>query len=296
MTDLRVKVYSGPQHFLDELKEQLEEHELENCQMIFKPKIWARDGVDGGYYAAALDGDKLVYAACWAPGNHLWLSWSPEDGGEKEAQELLAKHLGSVETVVKGVKGYQGCEPGAHTFTKAYETASNRNCKVHRGMATYKLTTVRYPEYIRDVVAKGELKQATPEDDMELFGSWYKGYNVQCLLPTPTDEECVQAVINLTKVNLLYIWHVDNQPVSMVFQVRPLKYGSSVAGVYTPPDSRRRGYASAMMAAFSEHLLKNFQFLTLHADNDNPTSNHIYVEVGFEKVRDTNDYEVLPQD
>jgi len=293
MSELTIKVYSGPQHFYDELRPQLEEHELENCQVIFKPKIWARDGHEGGYYAAVLDVEKLVYAACWAPGNHLWLSWSPEDGSEAEAQELLAKHLASVEIVVKGVRGFQGCEPGANTFTKAYEAASNKSCKVLRGMSTYKLTKVKYPEHIADLKANGLLRQATLNDDMDLFGSWYKGYNLQCLLPTPTDEECKAAVTNLTKHNLLFVWHVDNKPVSMAFQLRPLKYGTSVAGVYTPPELRKRGYATAMMAVFGDHLLKAFQFVTLHADDDNPTSNHIYQQVGYELARRTNDYEVL---
>ncbi|KAH8555494.1 hypothetical protein BGW37DRAFT_516416 [Umbelopsis sp. PMI_123] len=293
MSNLSVKVYSGPQHFLDELRSQLEEHELENCQVIFKPKIWARDGVDGGYYAAVLDGDKLLYAACWAPGNHLWLSWSPEDGGGTEEQELLAKHVATVDIVVKGVRGYMGCEPGAKTFTSAYAAATNQMIQVHRSMYTYKLIKVRYPDHCQELLGKGELRQATVNDDMKLIGNWYKGYNMQCKLPMPSDDECETAVTNLTKVGLLYLFVLENQPVSMAFQLRPLTYGTSVAGVYTPPEFRKRGYGSVLMATFGEHLLKTFQFVTLHADKYNPTSNHIYQDVGYEYIRDTNDYEVL---
>jgi uncharacterized protein len=293
MSNLSVKVYPGPQQFLDELRPQLEEHELENSQVIFKPKVWARDGVDGGYYAAVLDGDRLVYAGCWTLGNYMWLSWSPEDGSETEAQELLAKHVSTVESVVKGLNGYLGCEPGAKTFANAYAEATGRTVQVCRAMSTYKLTKVQWSEQCREMVAKGVLRQTTLDDDMKVIGSWYKAFIDQCRLPLLSDEECEKAVTSLTKVGLIYLWCLDKQPVSMAFQLRPLKYGTSVAAVYTPPEFRKRGYASALMATFSDHLLKSFQFVTLHADNDNPTSNRIYQEVGYQLVRFTNDYEIL---
>lgn len=293
MSNLCVKVYPGPQQFLDELRTQLGEHELENNQVIFKPKTWARDGVQGGHYAAVLHGEKLVYAGCWTPGNHMWLSWSPEDGSEAEAQELLAKHLATVESVVNGLEGYQGCEPGTKTFTNAYAEATNRTVQLRREMSTYKLTKVQWSKQCRDAVAKGVLRQATLDDNMKIIGSWYKGFNHQCKLPVLSDEDCEAAVTSLTKVGLLYVWCLNNQPVSMAFQLRPLKYGTSVAGVYTPPEFRKCGYASALMATLGDHLLKTFQFVTLHADNENPTSNHIYQEVGYQLVRYTNDYEIL---
>ncbi|KAG2187617.1 hypothetical protein INT44_005306 [Umbelopsis vinacea] len=292
MSNLSVKVYPGPQQFLDELRSQLDEHELENNQVIFKPTVWARDKVEGGYYAAVLDGEKLVYAGCWSPGNYLWLSWSPEDGSEIEAQELLAKHLATVESVVKGLDGYLGCEPGAKVFANAYSEATNRTVQVYRAMSTYKLTKVIWTEQCRKMVAKGVLRKATPDDDMKVIGSWYKAFNHQCKLPFLSLEECEKAIASLTKVGLLYLWCLGKQPVSMAFQLRPLKYGTSVAGVYTPPEFRKHGYASALVATLSDHLLKSYQFVTLHADDDNPTSNRIYQEMGYQLVRYTRDYKI----
>ncbi|CAM0137978.1 hypothetical protein VKS41_001199 [Umbelopsis sp. WA50703] len=291
MSDLAVKVYPGPQEFIDALLPQLEEHELENCQLIAKSRMWARDKVTGGYYAAVLEGEKLKYALCWAPGNLLWLSYSPPDGSDKDYQLVLAQHLAQVEHAVKGVYGFQGCEPGGETFKNAYEEASKQKFKIARGMATYKLIAVKYPEQSLELLKKGTLRPATKDDALELFAGWYRGYCEQCDMPLPSTEESVKAITNLSSVEMLYIWIVGGEPVSMTFKLRPLKYGTSVAGVYTPPELRKRGYATAMMAAFCARLLETFQFVTLHADKENTTSNHIYQDVGFVKTRDTNDYE-----
>ncbi|KAJ2960594.1 hypothetical protein NQZ79_g4017 [Umbelopsis isabellina] len=290
MSNLVVKVYPGPQEFLDALLPQLEEHELENCQLIAKSRMWARDKVTGGYYAAVLEGEELKYALCWAPGNLLWLSYSLPDGSDKDYQVLLAKHLAQVEHAVKEVYSFQGCEPGGVTFKNAYNEAANQNFETGRAMSTYKLTAVKYPEQSRDLLEKGTLRLATKDDNVKLFAEWYRGYCGLCALSTPSTEDCEKAMTNLISVEMLYIWILEGRPVSMTFKMRPLKHGTSVAGVYTPPDLRRRGYATAMMAAFCAKLLETFEFVTLHADKYNPTSNHIYQDVGFVKVRDTNDY------
>jgi predicted GNAT family acetyltransferase len=55
--------------------------------------------------------------------------------------------------------------------------------------------------------------------------------------------------------------------------------------VYTPPELRRRGYASALVAALSRRLLdEGRRFCFLYTDLANPTSNHIYREIGYEEV------------
>ncbi|KAK9385245.1 acyl-CoA N-acyltransferase [Lipomyces mesembrius] len=288
MADLRVKEYSGPENFLDELLPQLEEHELENGAVISKSKLWHQNKVERGYYVAVLDKDNiLTYAAVWAPGNYVWLSWSPPDGCE-EAQEKLAKHAATQSLSWTGIVG---CEPGAMTFVKAYTAALEKSYVVHRSMTTYRLTNVNIPDQARDMMSRGVLRMATVDDDMQMLANWYTGFNEQCLMPIPSEEEAIKEITS--RIGLLYLWILDEKPVSMVCKVRPLKYGCAVAGVYTPKEWRGQGYATAMMAAFSEHLRKDYDFVSLHADNNNPTSNHIYQRVGYEKYCITNDYLIV---
>ncbi len=62
--------------------------------------------------------------------------------------------------------------------------------------------------------------------------------------------------------------------------------------VYTPPEHQRRGYATACVAALSQHLLDSGRsFCFLFTDLANPTSNSIYQKIGYRPVCDFVDIE-----
>lgn len=63
--------------------------------------------------------------------------------------------------------------------------------------------------------------------------------------------------------------------------------GIRISAVYTPPDLRCRGYASALTAAVSQDQLnRGRRFCFLFTDLANPTSNKIYQEIGYRPVCD----------
>ena len=67
--------------------------------------------------------------------------------------------------------------------------------------------------------------------------------------------------------------------------------GVRVNMVYTPPELRRRGYASACVAALSQRMLDSGKkFCFLYTDLSNPTSNKIYQEIGYRPVFDVDEY------
>jgi predicted GNAT family acetyltransferase len=71
----------------------------------------------------------------------------------------------------------------------------------------------------------------------------------------------------------------------------PTPNGLRIGSVYTPPEYRRRGYASACTAATCEFILASGRsFATLFTDLANPTSNRIYQAIGFEPVCDAVQY------
>ena len=60
-----------------------------------------------------------------------------------------------------------------------------------------------------------------------------------------------------------------------------------IGPVYTPPEARNRGYASALVATISQaELDAGRRFCFLFTDLANPTANHIYQAIGYEPVRD----------
>jgi predicted GNAT family acetyltransferase len=61
--------------------------------------------------------------------------------------------------------------------------------------------------------------------------------------------------------------------------------------VYTPPQHRGRGYASALTAAASQDQLdRGHRYCFLFTDLSNPTSNKIYQSIGYEPVCDVDMY------
>ena len=58
-----------------------------------------------------------------------------------------------------------------------------------------------------------------------------------------------------------------------------------IGPVYTPPEARRRGYASSAVAAVSRDALgTGAHTCMLYTDLSNPTSNKIYADVGYRRI------------
>ncbi len=85
----------------------------------------------------------------------------------------------------------------------------------------------------------------------------------------------------------VFLWMVDDVPVSMARKSRSTKNGICVSLVYTPDESRGKGYASSCVAELSRHLLGDYTFCTLYTDLANPTSNSIYQKIGYYPIQDS---------
>jgi predicted GNAT family acetyltransferase len=64
-----------------------------------------------------------------------------------------------------------------------------------------------------------------------------------------------------------------------------------INAVYTPPDRRGNGYASACVAAASRHAQTALaSTCMLYTDLANPTSNKIYQALGYRAVADVQEW------
>ncbi|WP_261565879.1 GNAT family N-acetyltransferase [Frankia gtarii] len=85
----------------------------------------------------------------------------------------------------------------------------------------------------------------------------------------------------------LTLWEVDGVPVSMAGLTRSVADMVRVGPVYTPPHTRRRGYAGAVTAAVSRAALDaGAKEVLLFTDLANRTSNGLYQRLGYEPVED----------
>ena len=72
--------------------------------------------------------------------------------------------------------------------------------------------------------------------------------------------------------------------------------GVRVNFVYTPPEHRRRGYATACVARVTEQQLEEGRaFCCLYADLSNPTANSIYQRIGYRPICSVTSYVLNPR-
>ena len=87
------------------------------------------------------------------------------------------------------------------------------------------------------------------------------------------------------------LWEYHGEPVSMAMAVRATRHGVGISGVYTPPEHRGNGFASACVAELSQRQLNaGRQFCCLYTDLSNPTSNSIYQKIGYVPLADSRHY------
>jgi predicted GNAT family acetyltransferase len=68
-----------------------------------------------------------------------------------------------------------------------------------------------------------------------------------------------------------------------------------IGPVYTPPEFRRRGYATAAVASASQQALDSgAERCMLFTDLANPTSNKIYAAIGYQRIGDWEEHVFSP--
>lgn len=229
------------------------------------------------------DDDGLCLVALITPPHRLITSLTRGDPAEPAA--LMVAALRTAGITIPGVTG--PCESSAALAT-AWAQASGQSSVPHTHLRAYELRVVNPLP-----LASGQLRPAT-EEDRDLLVLWHYDFNLAAL--GQAEEVEVRRSINRRIQNGdNFIWE-DDQPVSMAGCTRPLLHGISVGPVYTPPEFRRRGYASACVAALSSLLLaRGWHYCGLFANLANPTANAIYQRIGYQPVADYTEYDFIAE-
>lgn len=210
----------------------------------------------------------------------------------------------SPEAVKLGIQGLQaeyGDEIGGMTgdkqivshYVKAWSQITGREPELSTAMRIYKLEHVNPGER-----APGRMRPASKEERDLLF-SWFKSFHQDALGEVVDMERVKKGVKHYLTGDPhhrgLMVWEVEGKPVSMAGYSGPTPHGIRINAVYTPPNLRRQGYATACVAELSQHLLgRGYRFCFLFTDLENPTSNHIYQEIGYRAVSDVDKYLFSP--
>lgn len=136
----------------------------------------------------------------------------------------------------------------------------------------------------RTFTPPGNICKAT-ENDLDTVLQWSRKFYFDCY-GKENENENLDYIREDIQSNNVYFW-VDKHPVSMAQRGRPTPNGETINLVYTPPEQRKRGYATALVASLSQMILdEGKRFCTLFTDLKNPTSNKIYKRIGYKPIAD----------
>lgn len=225
---------------------------------------------------AERDGD-IIGVALRTPPFRLLIA----QGSVTDAVEAFARDLHAAGHALPGV---MSGAPEAATFAENWQRLTGQTAVVARKERLYRLDTV-----IPARPVAGELREPA-EPELGVLVDWWQAFAAEAIEPI-TREHAVLGVNTRfgmdPQVAGLRVWAVEGQPVSMLGYTGPTPHSIRIGPVYTPPEQRGRGYASAATAALSQHLLdRGHAFVTLYTDLANPTSNRIYPDVGYRPVCD----------
>lgn len=99
-----------------------------------------------------------------------------------------------------------------------------------------------------------------------------------------------EAVDRQLRLNGLYFWD-DGGPVAICATPGGSGSVARINFVFTPPELRGRGYATAVVSALTRKKLgEGYRYCCLHTDLANPTSNSVYRRIGYRPVCDFDQY------
>ena len=235
------------------------------------------DGFPEDAYFSHVENDEgaIVAVAMLTPPNGAVLS-AVDD---KSAIPVLVEDYA---VVYNRLPSASGAVEDAKLFVELWHERTGQPYHLHMQQGIYQLNKVIPVQNV-----SGEYRVATV-NERELLVDWVLAFAAEALNENISRDDYGQVVDRKLENNLtncLRLWWDNGQPVAMITSTRPTPNGVCVTWVYTPPDLRGRGYASALTAAISQELLDSGKkFCSLYTDMSNPTSNKIYQNIGYELV------------
>jgi uncharacterized protein len=282
---MRVQFYSGAAEFLADTENALFRDEARYGLMLGiakralgNPQFY---GAAAPWYCSLYSRNVLQAAAMRTPPFKVILAQF--FGDARALAESLVDAISQKEKNLPGVLGDQ----------ELTETFKDLWCKSHGVSVQQTMPERLYRLEKVDNIRKspGYLRQAT-EADEDLLVKWAQSFHEETFGES-SNEPPLDIVPNIERGEV-FLWE-DRNPVSAAARGRATAQGIAVNFVYTPPDHRRKGYATSCVTELCRQILQSgYRFCMLFADPNNPVSNSIYQKIGFREVCDIANYAFTP--
>ena len=269
---LFVTRFPTPHGFLEGAGHFLVENEVENNLILGITRDLTVDPsglMPDPYFGVVCRGDEVVMAAFQTIPGKLALTRETTP----DAVAALARDLHRARRRIDGILGP---EEAVERFARELGSLCGRHYQLRMRQRIHELTGVNPGR-----MPPGVLRSLGP-DELPLLVDWLTAFHAEIGEPPPMNRT---AEMRLAAGEIMF-WD-DGRPVSMAGSSGKTPNGIRVNAVYTPPEFRGRGYATATVSALSQLLLdQGNRFCCLYTDLANPTSNAIYRRIGYEPVSD----------
>ena len=283
---MEVQFYTDVDSFRELCTPFLTEREAENNLIIGILGIISKNlylyGSEDPILALVTEKETIKLVSIRTPPFNLLLSYTDDIS----AITLLVEKFKEKKLEFPGVAGFK---EGAIHFAQLWTEKSHKELKHVLEVQTriYRLDKVN-PKTIGN-----NLFRTASISDLEVVSDWVGDF-LREAVPNTTENEIQrnkERVIDAIKEQSVYLLEVENKIVSLARRTGPTPNGERIGLVYTPPNERRKGYATEIVAKLSQLLLDEGKtFCFLYTDLANPTSNKIYQDIGYKPIMDSDTY------
>lgn len=182
-----------------------------------------------------------------------------------------------------------GNVPHVHRAAERWTECTGARAEVEQRQGVYALARVE------SVPVTAGSARATTREDRDLLLAWLHAFADEATGGPPDEpglfERMLDARLDADDPDRVgYRSWEDGAPVSLCGYSGPTPGGIRVGPVYTPPEHRRNGYATILVAGLSRWLhRRGHRACYLYTDLSNPISNSIYGKIGYRRMCDSAD-------
>jgi predicted GNAT family acetyltransferase len=206
------------------------------------------------------------------PGFNAWV-WIDNDVEDAVAQRLieqLNERLSNTE-----LPGLSGEPKIIEKLASSYSIARNMSHQIDMLMESYFC-----PKEIPPIKVSTTLKKASHEH-VETIAQFCAGFAYDAYGRYVEPSSMLSDAEHMVNTGNLYLLFSDSTPVSMANIAHRSARHARINAVYTPPEQRKKGYASAVVAKLCSIVRTEGLIPMLYADLKNPDSNKVYKNIGF---------------
>ncbi|MFB8278559.1 GNAT family N-acetyltransferase [Nocardia colli] len=221
---------------------------------------------DGSSRFLSLYADDVTVAgvAMRVEGRDMYLGELPEGSAAAVADALA--------DVVPENKGVEGLVADATAFAERWSARFDLEFQPSYTTRLYRLGALRIPD------VAGNARRAT-ESELPLCLEWAAAMHKDAGIPPAALDQA--AIGKRVAAGMVWFWERDGRPASIAAHQIPVNGWARIGLVYTPPQERGHGYASAVTAHIAQTLRADSLDVCLFADNANRTAGKIYQAIGF---------------